>query len=370
MEQFREEHHKILKLTDAYWSLRGHTVHTKYPIPGSAPETYQELSVLNQTVVNDEDNRSDDGKGFMQMLTDAETNRKIYGNKETPLDFDLVTSLPRLLSEPPSRQNTTADSGRPLNKSPPERSGRNLNQAENTENTAPPRHSSHQEPAQLKPDPNPARQPRSNQDHTTRSLLPKQSAASVAGTTAGVSRSKARKNNSTGTEPRKRKSRAKSQVAGLTQDLNNQQGPAFAVPPPLESKEKLADSLAKQQDGAMEHNPSQNTESRKGSIKQSFGAREAIMVAAMPATAGASEEVDPRSRAGRGTEDQTQTRKRRAKSVTGREILGTPPRAMKGQDMIEEINRAAEEAAKHGVGRITRGDKRKEEAGLIKDEEM
>jgi len=104
---------------------------------------------------------------------------------------------------------------------------------------------------------------------------------------------------------------------------------------------------------------------RKKSVRFSKATLNATVDSAT--TAGTSEEVRPGSRAG--VVREKQTRKRRANSIAERETMGTPPPAMKGQDMIEEISLAAEEAAKQGVGRVTRSDKRKQEGSMkVKDE--
>ena len=48
--------------------------------------------------------------------------------------------------------------------------------------------------------------------------------------------------------------------------------------------------------------------------------------------------------------------------------MGSPPPAMRGEDMIKEINLAAEVAAMQGAGRTMRSSMRKKGGGLTKEE--
>lgn len=332
----------------------GHPVHTKFHGGVSTFETSEKQSVSEQTAVNDSADGSYKGESFTQMLTEAEANVRLLSDLENPCEFRSVTEMPGFVS------GHTAEEKRSQARA---RSGGLSNQGEDAETA--PLQQIHQNSTQLHPTPNRSVQMHLIQDTIPQSSLPAQSISSPAQIETANSSSTARKSSSARVMPARRDSKAEAHAATLSDETSARHGPAIPDAPPVETNEKQAGSEAKQQVATAHHKSGHGVRSRKKSVRFSLATFEATVESAT--TAGTSEKVRPRSRAGVVTEEQT--RKRRSSSIAERETMGTPPRAMKGQDMIEEISQAAEEAAKQGIGRVTRGDKRKQEVSVkVKDE--
>lgn len=383
MDRYRVEHLTMLKTTDANWKAKGHKVHT---LPHPPSDTTQKQPVIPQKTTDDEETRSDDGFDLVKLKQEADMTRRrreeeaihlgevwLQGEKLSKLEERLAYPLSRDGASATERQKDSTlqhgDSGIGYSSSSKGsveqvRQLASLDMASDLAQRRQTRQSSVRQISSTAIPPFTSIKTAAAAPHDTTRSSSAGNATFSSSDLSGLETlreyllrywaEQGTQPDHAGTPDNKEANKARSAPRRPASpvrkdtplDRSSSQSGTSVTPRTRKRKTQVSkDAQARDAEAGQDAtSPLQAMITRKR--------RRSVHAPESPQTQRGSKPQSPDSASPR-------KRRRSVKPLSQRAFAGTPPRAMKGQDMIEQIEREAEQAAMDGDTTRTRGDKRK-----------